>query len=267
VLAQWQNLAATAPDALSSVANLAPNASASLPTGTFFVNGEFRVDHGDVAAAKRELESVLQTRWLDRLPSPLDEAPIEIQQLTTVEAATVLALEAPMPVFNQWKLKSNFVFRRLSAATLQPLVDFLLTRAPSADPTKAIGAVTILLAGGKANRIDPKGAVVPARNGTVSWYHWSALWNEQSLEGESLAFVDALSAVLAPILKSETAQYGVPDLQLGSQLTTPPDLGYLKAYRSSPSLNFVPFLIGVKQRYDPQDLFRFAQSIPVDSPT
>ncbi len=263
VLAQWQNLAASAPDALSSVANFTANTPSS--PATFFVDGEFRVDQGNVAAAKRELESVLRTQWLDRLPSPLNRTPIAIQELTTVEAATVLALQVPQPTFNQWKLKSNFVFRRLSAAALQPLVDFLLTHAPSNDPSKAIGAVNILLTGGKANRIDPNSAVVPARQGAVMWVHRGALWNEQSLEAQSLEFVDALSAVLTPILKSQTAQYGVPDLQLGSQLTTPCDLNYLRAYWSSPTLNFVPFLLGVKQRYDPQDVFRFAQSIPVKS--
>src|SRR4029450_785358 len=145
----------------------------------------------------------------------------------------------------------NFVFAPLSAPTLQPLIDFLLAHAPSDDPTKAIGALTILLMGGKSNSIDPNSAVVPARGGTVTWFHGGALWTEQPLETQSLAFVEALFVVLAPILQSQTAQYGVPDLQLGSQLTTPPDYRYLKAYWSGPTLDFVPFLIGVKQQYDP----------------
>jgi hypothetical protein len=170
-----------------------------------------------------------------------------------------------MPVFNQWKLKSNFVFRRLSTAMLQPLFTFLMTHAPSDDPSKAVGAVTMLLCGGKANRIDPRSAVIPARAGTVTWFHCGALWNDQSLEVQSLAFVDALFAVLTPILQSQTAEYGVPDLQLGSQLTTPADLTYLKASWSSPTVDFVPFLLRVKKRYDPQDVFRFSQSIPVNA--
>jgi hypothetical protein len=262
VLAAWQNLAAAAPDAFSSVANITAK-PASSGLGGFFINGQFRADANNLPNARRELEKVLRTQWLDRLPAPLDGTPIEIEELTTVEAATVFALEAPMPVLNQWKLKSNFVFHRLSAAALQPLVDFLLTNAPADDPSQALGAMTILLAGGRANRIDPYSAVVPARSGTISWFHWGALWSEQSREAPSLAFVDALSSVLKPILRSATGQYGVPDCQLGSQLATPPDLGYLKAYWSGPGIDFVPFLLGVKQRYDPLDLFSFAQSIPV----
>lgn len=266
VLEKWQNLAATAPDALSSVANITANAPSSAETPTFFIDGEFRVAHDNVPAAKQELMTVLQTQWLDLLPPPLNVTPIEIDELTTVEAATVLALEVPQPFFNQWKLKSNFVFLPLSAATLQPLVDFLLTHAPSDDPSKALGALTVLLMGGRSNTIDPNSAVVPAREGTVTWFHGGAVWNEQPLEVPSLTFVEALFAVLEPILQSQTAQYGVPDRQLGSQLTTPPDFHYVKAYWSSPTLDFVPFLIGVKQRYDPQDVFRFAQSIPLNLP-
>jgi hypothetical protein len=264
VLEKWQSLAASAPDALSSVANLTATTSASPNPSTFFINGEFRVEQGSVEAAEAQLKNILQAQWLEQLPSPLNQTDIEIEALTLVEAATALALEVPQPILNQWKLKSNFVFKQLDAAALQPMVDFLLAHAPADDPAAAIGALTILLLGGKANRIDPTSAVVPARSGVVTWFHGGALWNEQPLEPQALAFVDALFAVLEPILQSETAQYGVPDRQLGSQLATPPDLGYLQAYWSGPVLNFVSFLAGVKQKYDPQDLFRFAQSIPVN---
>jgi FAD binding domain/Berberine and berberine like len=264
VLDKWQNLAATAPNGLSSVANLTATASGSPGPNTFFINGEFRVDQGSVMAAEAQLKNVLQTHWLNQLPEPLNQTAIEIEALTAVEAATTLALEVPQPILNQWKLKSNFVFNQLEAAALQPIVDFLLTHAPSDDLTTGVGALTILLLGGTANTIDPNSAVVPARNGAVSWFQGGALWNDQSLEPQALAFVDELFAVLDPILQSHTAQYGVPDLQLGSQLTTPPNLNYLQAYWSGPTLNFVPFLVGVKQKYDPQDLFRFAQSIPVN---
>lgn len=50
--------------------------------------------------------------------------------------------------------------------------------------------------GGQSNQIDPNSAVVPVREGTVLWFHAGALWTEQSLESQSLAFVDALWAVM-----------------------------------------------------------------------
>jgi hypothetical protein len=260
VLEAWQNLAATAPDALSSI--VAGTAS-STATGALVINGEFRVEGGDVQAARNELTTVLQTQWLDHLPPPLNQTPFVIQEMTTLEAANTVALEVPMPVFNQWKLKSKFEFRSLTAAEFQPIINFLQTHEPSADPTKGAGFLNLLLMGGQSNRIDPNSSVVPARTGTVAWFHAGALWNDPSLEPQSLAFVEELWAVMNQILESETAQYGVPDLQLGSQLTTPPTLGYVNAFWSSPTLDFVPFLIGVKQKYDPTDVFKGAQSIPL----
>jgi hypothetical protein len=260
VLAAWQNLAATAPDALSSVA--AATAS-SVGAAVLVINGEFRVEDADVAGATAALTSLLKTQWLDLLPPPLNQTSIDIQEMSTLEAANTIALEVPMPVYNQWKLKSKFAFRSLTAAEFQPIVDFLLSHAPIDDPTRGAGFLNLLLMGGQSNQIDPSTAVVPAREGTVLWFHAGALWAEQSLEPQSLAFVDALWAVMSPILQSPTAQYGVPDLQLGSQLTTPPGLGYVHAYWSSPAHDFVPFLIGVKNKYDPADVFKFAQSIPL----
>jgi hypothetical protein len=258
VLEKWQNLAATAPDALSSVANLTP-AGALADQAVFFINGEYPVTQGSVAQARQDLETLLRTGWLNQVGfPPLD---FTIEAVPWTQAATNVALQVPQPLFNQWKLKSNFVFQRLSAAQLQPLVNFLFNNAPGGDPTRAIGALTFLLGGGKANRVDPNSAVVPARAGTVSWVHGGALWNEQPLEPQCLAFVDALFNVLAPIV-SKTSLYGIPDLQLGSQLADPPDFSYLQAFWSSPTANFVPFLLGVKQRYDSQNVFQFAQSIP-----
>src|SRR5262249_31871315 len=54
VLDTWQNLVATAPDALSSVATVGGNASAAIPTGALFINGEYRVESGSVRTAKQQ---------------------------------------------------------------------------------------------------------------------------------------------------------------------------------------------------------------------
>lgn len=67
-----------------------------------------------------------------------------------------------------------------------------------------------------------------------------------------------------PILKSSTAQYGCPDLQLGSQSADPPSLGYVDAFWKSPTHDFVPFLVDVKRKYDPTDVFKGSQTIPLE---
>ena len=77
--------------------------------------------------------------------------------------------------------------------------------------------------------------------------------------------VDGLTDTLDPFV-SDTAWSGIPDLQLGSQTANPPRLDYVKAYWSSPTHDFVPFLIEVKNEYDPDDLFQFAQSVPLEMP-
>ena len=78
-----------------------------------------------------------------------------------------------------------------------------------------------------------------------------------------MAFVDGLWTILDSALQSPTAPYGAPDLQLGSQLTTPPNLGYVNADWNSPTHSFVPFLIGIKQKYNLTGVFKCAQSIPL----
>jgi hypothetical protein len=260
VLEAWQNLAATAPDALSSiVAAAAPTPD----TGLLIINGEFRFEDGNVDKATKTLTDVLKTQWLNRLSPELRETPIVIEEMSTLQAANTVALEVPMPLLNQWKLKSKFAFRALTAAEFRPIVTFLQNHQPSSDPIRGAGFLNLLLMGGQSNRIAPNSAVVPAREGTVAWFHAGALWNDPALEEQSLAFVDELWAVMDPILKSSTAQYGCPDLQLGSQSADPPTLGYVDAFWKSPTHDFVPFLLGVKQKYDPADVFKGPQTIPL----
>lgn len=285
VIAAWQNLAAEAPDELSSIAA----ATGAAGRGLLIINGDFRVEDGDVPAARERLLDILQTHWFDLLPAPL-RSPLVVDideltiveggvrrpagddsrrpmlatvELTTLEATNTVALQVPMPTFDQWKLKSKYTFRSLTAAELQPVLEYLETHAPANDPTQAVGFLNLLLMGGQSNRIDADSAAVPAREGTVLWVHAGALWNDDSVAAEGLAFVDGLWTALDQAVQSSTAMYGCPDLQLGSQLTTPPDLGYVHAYWSSPTHDLVPFLIGVKNKYDPTDVFKGAQSIPL----
>ncbi len=252
-------------------------------TGLLSVAGEFRVE-GTVEEARKELIGILKSYWLDLLPPPLN-APlivdVDVDELTipgdddirqpllvigevsAAEAATLAALIVPMPVLNQWKIKNKFTFRSLTAEELAPAFEYLRNNVPGDDPNTSVGYLNPWLVGGKSNRIDPESAVMPVRECAVMWIHAGAQWNDPNIESQALAFVDGLWRALEFNPDSKTALYGCTDIQLGSQLTNPPDFSYLQAYWSSPQYDFVDLLIGVKNKYDPCDLFKFAQSIPL----
>lgn len=266
VLAAWQNLS-TAPDALSSVFVAIAGTEGM---GLLSVSGEFRVECDSdsdwdeaVQKAECELREILQSQWLDLLPPPLNQAPILIAATSPAEAATLAALIVPMPIWNQWKIKNKFTFRTLTAEELAPVFDYLRNNVPGDDPTTGVGYLSPWLVGGKSNRIDPESAVMPVRECAVMWIHAGAQWNDPAVESQALAFVDGLWKALEFNPDCSTALYGCSDIQLGSQLTHPPDYSYLQAYWSSPQHDFVDFLIGVKNKYDSCDLFKFAQSIPL----
>ena len=82
--------------------------------------------------------------------------------------------------------------------------------APSVDPTKAAGFLNLLLMGGQSepDRSEQRGR--PGARGAVLWVHAGAVWNDESVESQALAFVDGLWAILDSALQSQTAMYGVP---------------------------------------------------------
>ena len=95
------------------------------------------------------------------------------------------------------------------------------------------------------------------------WVHSGAQWNDPSLEADALKWVEGLWDILGPAVESDAAWYGIPELELGSQTAEEPNLGYVRKYWSSPTHDFVPFLLRVKRRYDGGDVFKCSQSIPL----
>jgi hypothetical protein len=273
ILAEWQNLV-HAPDALSSSCF----AATAQPSPVVSANGWYRVEDGDACKAKDRLHDILDHYWLKQLPGVetdvviADLAEIVLDELpgdSTIDAATTGALLVPMPFFNQWKLKCFNTFAKpVTEGQLKPAFDHL--QQSFLDPLKGVGYISPWLLGGKSNAIPPESAAIPVRDDAVMWIHYGAQWNDEADGRQALDWVDDLTKALDGVV-SETAWFGIPDLQLGSQLTHPPNFDYMKAYWRSPKYDFVPFLIEVKNRYDGDDLFRFAQSIPLsiddDTPT
>lgn len=265
VLEEWQYLA-EAPPALSG----AVFAATAQPSAGVNSHGWYRVEDGDDDPMET-LGGILDEYWLGQLPDDV-ELEVIIEELpllwpddkpgnATIEAATIGTLLVPMPFFNQWKLKCTNTFRYLSEDELQPIFDYLQQQ-PFADPSTGVGYFSPWLLGGNVNSIDPDSAVIPVREGAVMWVHYGAQWNDESLGQEALDWIDGLTEPIDDVM-SDTAWFGIPDLQLGSQLTDPPNLDYMNAYWSSDTHDFVDFLIEVKNKYDPDDLFQFAQSIPL----
>ena len=264
IAAAWQYLV-DAPDGLSSV--LAATASAGGAGSLLSVNGEFWFDEHDHDPEGALLDA-LRTCFFAHLPEELrpDDHEVLMQRMTPAEAATTAGLLVPMPFFSQWKLKSRSTFEMADAETLAPLFESLTTP-PVDDTSKCVGYHSFWILGGQSNRIDPLSAVVPVRQGAVMWVHSGAQWSDPSVEADALAWVEEMWDVVDDALDSDAAFYGIPELELGSQLTDPPGLGYLEAYWSSPQHDFVPFLLAVKARYDPTDVFQHAQSIPAPLPS
>ncbi|HEX7193223.1 MAG TPA: FAD-binding protein, partial [Thermoanaerobaculia bacterium] len=271
ILAEWQNLV-HAPEALSSSCF----AATAQPAPAISANGWYRIEDCDpkkvtdeqIGAATDRLNGILNDRWLNQLPGVekdvviVDLAEILLEDQpgdSTIDAATTGALLVPMPFFNQWKLKCFNTFGLVNADQLQPVFDHL--QQTFLDPLKGVGYVSPWLLGGKSNSIAPESAVIPVRDGALMWIHYGAQWNDEAVGQQALDWVDDLTDTLDFV--SDTAWFGIPDLQLGSQLADPPDLDYMNAYWTSPKYDFVQFLIDVKNRYDCDDLFQFAQSIPL----
>jgi FAD/FMN-containing dehydrogenase len=276
VLEAWQNLAATAPDGFSSI--FAATASRNGGESLLLANGELQV--GDDWRSLAEglvrdepidtpedlLWAILRTHWLDDLPPKLRpdrDTDFLVAEVSAGEAATIAASLVPMPFFNQWKLNSRSTFDVLAADELAPIFDYLRLPGPSDDLTRAVGYLNPWLLGGRSNEIDPESAVVPVREGAVMWVHAGAQWNDPALEGDALAWVEGLWEVVTDAVQSDAAFYGIPELELGGQYTWGSDLRYVPAYWSSPTHDFVPFLLDVKARYDPDDVFWHVQSIPL----
>jgi FAD/FMN-containing dehydrogenase len=264
ILAEWQNLA-DAPQALSSSCF----AATAQPVPSISANGWYRVEDNDCSKARKRLECILNDCWLNQLPDvEKDVLIIDFDELlserlpggSTIDAATTGAYLVPMPFFNQWKLKCANTFRKLTADELQPAFTHL--QECFLDPSAGVGYLSPWILGGASNSIDPKSAVIPVREDAVMWIHYGSQWNDQAVGQQALEWVDRLAASLGGVV-SQTAWVGIPDLQLGSQLTDSPCLDYVNAYWKSTQHDFVPFLIEVKNRYDPEDLFQFAQSIPL----
>ena len=142
------------------------------------------------------------------------------------------------------KYKSEMLFELLTEAPVQLAIDFfekIKKEKRSWLVSFALGAL-----GGKV--ADKHTAFFPRK--AFAWWHQKIFWDKQKQDAAALAKLSEFYEAITPYV-SPFAYANLVDYELGS--------GYLEAYYG----DNVDELIRIKNKYDPKNLFRWRQSIPL----
>jgi FAD/FMN-containing dehydrogenase len=232
VLAAWQEFVATAPDELFAVLSLSGAGGVARLAAV-----------GQLIGAKPMLDALLTPLASAGAPTrvaTVDRAPLDAVRMwagcRTLDACH-LGRDVRRLTF---AAKSDFFRRPLpaSAATV-------ITRALQTAPAR--GLFLLDSYGGAINRV-PKDATAFVHRDALSSAQYLAYWTSPAQAAQSRAWLRGFYAAMRPYASGEAYQNYI-DPELATWRT---------AYYGS---NFRR-LVAVKKRYDPENVFRFAQSIP-----
>jgi FAD/FMN-containing dehydrogenase len=228
----WQAFAPSAPDGLSCVLSLGPTAKPG--TAQIGFNGQF-------FGTRAEALSLI---------APLTQA-VPPTKVAAVERPFIVAVKyfaAGEPPRRAYVAKSNYGRSPLPAAGLDALVGAV--EAAARDPRLAGTGVLLFAHGGAINRVARDATAFVHRDALFS-IRYTAFWNPTA-PGDAvanLAWVRQTHAAMRPyVTGGAVANYVDPDLR---------DFG--AAYYGS----HLKRLSTAKRRYDPDNVFRFPQSIPI----
>jgi FAD/FMN-containing dehydrogenase len=148
------------------------------------------------------------------------------------------------PAHSTFKAKSDYANKPLSAAA----IDVLVRGFDSHDPGLGGAAVLLDASGGAVNRV-PKGATAFVHRDALFSMQYIASWGSSSAEQANLAWIRKLYADMRPYVSGFAYQNYID-----------PELATWKHAYYGANL---PRLARVKRKYDPKNVFRFAQSIPL----
>ena len=235
VISAWQAWAPHAPDDLFSVCNIGSGGGS--PT--------VRVV-GQLDGREHRLRSLLAPLLSTGAPSAL-----KVRERSYLEAAQLWAgcgpvSECHLEPFGRltratFAAKSDYVRRPFPPAALRGIVA-AIERAPGS------GSLLLDSYGGALNRV-PKTATAFVHRDSLHSCQYLAYWSSPAQAAANLAWLRAFYAAMRPYVSGEAyVNYIDPDLA-----------GRPQAYYGQNLAR----LVSIKRRYDPGNVFRFAQSIPL----
>lgn len=141
------------------------------------------------------------------------------------------------------KVKSFMAFQPIPNAAIQLAINYF--EQLRATQAKFQVVFEFMALGGKLTQGDT--AYFPRQ--ATEWWHQTATWNEQEQEAAALTSLRLFYDSVAPLVSNFCYSNDV-DYDLGSS--------YLQAYYG----DHVPRLIQIKDKYDPNNIFHWTQSIP-----
>ncbi|AZS17883.1 FAD-binding oxidoreductase [Paenibacillus lutimineralis] len=227
VFPTWQRWAPSVTNRLTSTIEVAAK-----QVGTIVSTGQLL---GSAAELRRWIRPLLRTG------TPVKAM---VRTVPFIEATKFFA-EGDLNLEPKFKISGAFGFRPLPREGVKIIRDFL-SHAPNKHSTvwcQSLGGT-----GSAVSRVSPTATAYPHRKAETI-YELSARWRNNGEQQRNIQWVKRFRRALRPFVVGDYVNF--PDLRIKN---------WPKAYYG---VNF-PRLKRVKRKYDPHNVFRFAQSIPVD---
>ncbi|MCM3746104.1 FAD-binding oxidoreductase [Paenibacillus pasadenensis] len=226
VLPVWQRWAPSVTNRLTSTIEVAAK-----QVGTI-------VSTGQLLGGAKELRRLIGP--LLRAGTPVK---VMVKRVPFIEATQFFA-ESDLNLEPKFKITGAYGFRPLPREGVRIIRDFL-SKAPNRH--SSVWSQSLGGAGSAVSRVSPTATAYPHRKAEII-YEFSARWRNDGEQQRNIQWVEKFRKAMRPFVKGDYVNF--PDLQIKN---------WPKAYYGA---NFGR-LKQVKRKYDPHNVFRFAQSIPV----